>query len=69
MRRVTEFHVGQLVQVGEARPLDRSVVWRITHIDKAYGTAVVVSGMTERRAVYALNRLVPFRPRVMEPAS
>lgn len=61
-------NVNDLVWIGPAKPLDRSVIWRITGIYE--GNAYLESGMTERRTIVPLERLTKFVPRrVQEPAS
>ena len=59
--------VNDLVFVGNPAPLTEKVVWRIAEIHD--GNAVLVSGLTERRAVYPLERLTKFTPRLREPAA
>lgn len=65
---MSELKPGTLVFVGEPAPLTEKIVWTVQSVNEDAGTAVIVSGMTERRAVYALDRLTPFRPRLKEPA-
>ena len=63
---MSEVQVGDLVWVGSEGDLARKIVWQIESIHD--GNAVVRSGMTERRSVFPIERLTPFKPRQMEPA-